>query len=137
MYRKRFKIKKSTRVRWPLLLTSVIWFGVLAFIIRYVEPYVIADVGIRGIYLPWWIIWFLAIFFLLAGLGTAYKRSLWWSIGIIGFGILRLLGLGNPLNAGLIITLLCVLEYYVRIDDQQGSLPEDADASSNDTKSTS
>lgn len=137
MFRKRFKIKKTTKVRWPLLLNSVIWFGVLAFIIRYVEPYVIADVGIHGIYLIWWIIWFFALFFLLAGIGIAKKRSLWWTLGMIGFGILRLLGLGNPLNAGLIIALLCVLEYYVRIDDQQDNLPEEAVISSNDTKSTS
>jgi len=124
---RRRKFRSPSRIRIPYLLTAMIWWAAVGVVVYHLEPQTLSDIGMPGMYLPWWVLWFLALFFSLYGLGTKGRRALWWTTGILVFSFLRLLGLGTLLNAVLIISLLLVIEYYVRIESKttQGQLEPD------------
>lgn len=98
---------------------ALIFLALVVFVILRVEPYVLADVGIRGLYLPLlFLLWFFIVTLLMA-LRIVWWRVLVWSVGVILLIVLRLMGLGSLINAGLILALILVFEYYMKISQEE------------------
>ena len=94
-----------------LTATLGLFFGMVwLFIVFFVEPETVKDVGAEGGYLPFFLSLFLALFFSLAAALKNSRRAFLISSGVVGFLVLRLWGLGNWLNAGLILGAVVALE---------------------------
>jgi hypothetical protein len=88
------------------------WF-VVGFFIFLVDPQVIRDFPISGLYLPFFVFLFLSIFLSASFIFSNSRRGLLIALGIVGFFYLRLLGLGHLLNAILLAAFIIVLELAV------------------------
>lgn len=78
----------------------------------YVDPALVKDVLLPGVYLPFLIIFFPASFFTLAVILADSKRGLLGAVGLSGFLLLRVLKLGNVLNLLLLVGILVAIERY-------------------------
>jgi len=96
---------------WLLFFTVVNWL-VIAYVIFRVDPETMKDFIFPGSYLPMVIITAGGVFWVLSILFMSAARALRWTIGIILFLLLRLLGLGTPMNGALILGLLVSWEVY-------------------------
>jgi len=80
--------------------------------VLYIEPELIKDTLVPETYFLFFLNLFLALFFTLAVFLANSRKGFIVTLGIIIFLILRLFGLGNLLNALLIIATIFSLEYY-------------------------
>ena len=102
-----------TRRRKNLWLTATLglfFWMVWLFVVFFVEPETVKDVGIKDGYLPFFLSLFGALFFSLAAGLKNSRRAFLISSGVVGFLVLRLLEVGNWLNAGLILGAVVALE---------------------------
>lgn len=97
-----------------LLIAILASWSTIGLMVWFVEPEKIKNFLIPGIYLPMLTVLFLGIFFLLSALMMSAKRAFRWTIGVILFLLLRILGQGSLLNGMLILGLLVSLEIYIK-----------------------
>lgn len=113
MRRKRIPEGKK-RFGWLLFLTIFVWLLIAGMVI-WVDPENVADLVIPGSYFIFGVLLFFGIFLLLAIIFLSAKRSFWWTIAIILFVYLRLLGLGNWFNVLLILGVVVCGELYIKM----------------------
>jgi len=94
----------------PTLLLILVLWGLVAGMVIYIEPELLKDVIVRGLYLPFWLIFFPASFLSLALILGNTRRGFLGSIGLTGFLILRLYGIGNFLNLLLILGIVIAMD---------------------------
>lgn len=107
------KENKNERNYLPALTLSLIWWAILIGMIVFVDPAVIADFPITGSYLLFFVVLFLAVWFLMGLLLGKSRRGVLAGLGAIFFLVLRMWGVGNWLNGILIAGLLVVIEVYL------------------------
>ena len=91
-----------------IILLWISWF----FMLFFVEPEMIRDILVPGLYLPFLTALFLAIFFTLSVLLVSSRQGLILSSTIIAFLILRLYQVANFLNLFLLLATLFLLELF-------------------------
>ena len=96
----------------PTFVLIVVLWGLLALTLVYVEPELIKDVLIPGVYLPFFLLFFPASFFTLAILWGNSRRGLLCAAGLTLFLLLRLFELGNVLNLLLILGIVIAVDRY-------------------------
>ena len=103
--------ERNKRYGWLLLLAALNWIAI-GLTVWKVDPETIRDFLIPGSYLPMMILLTGGVFWLLSILFLSAIRAARWTGGIVVFVYLRILGLGNLLNAALIFGLLLSVEFY-------------------------
>ncbi|MFH0942754.1 MAG: hypothetical protein V1810_01130 [Candidatus Beckwithbacteria bacterium] len=98
----------------PALMTMVILWGLLGALIIWVEPKLIKDILIDGLYLPFFMLFFPAIFLTLAVILGDSRRGLLISLGLTGALILRVYRLENWLNLILIAGIVVAVDRYFK-----------------------
>jgi hypothetical protein len=93
------------------ILTVVLW-SLLGLMVYFVEPSLIKDILVPGLYLPFFLLFFPASWFTLAIILGNTRRGLLASLGLTSFLILRLFRLGNVLNLVLILGILIAVDRY-------------------------
>ena len=96
----------------PTLILIVILWSLLGLMIYAVEPTLIKDILVPGLYLPFFLIFFPASFFSLAAIWGNPRRGLLGAIGLTCWLILRLYRLDNGLNLLLILGILIAVDRY-------------------------
>jgi hypothetical protein len=91
---------------------ALMFWGLLAMTLLKIEPEVVADILIPGLYLPFVGLWFLAVTITVSGIRWNLVKGLVWGVASTIYLILRLYELGNILNILLILGLLITFEYY-------------------------
>lgn len=115
MVRQRHISKKDrgqtiARVGW--ILVAIYLWVVVGLIIFKVDPGVIRDVGVTGLYVPLLVIVFGAVWVTMGTIRWSVFKGLVWALAVAGFLGLRFFGLGHWLNLLLIVGLLSSCEYY-------------------------
>lgn len=96
----------------PALILIVLLWGLLSLVLFFVEPSLIKDVLIPGVYLPFFLIFFPAGWFTLAIICGNTRRGLLMAIGLSVFLLLRIFQFGNGLNLVLILGILIAVDRY-------------------------
>ena len=96
----------------PWLFTALIFWGLVLIQLIKVDPVLLRDLGLPGLYLPLLLCFFFAVLFTLAPLRSSLIKGLVWAIALTVFALLRLLGLGHVVNLLLILGLLVSVEVY-------------------------
>lgn len=94
-----------------LVLMLLLW-TVLGAMIYWVEPELVKDVLVPGLYLPFFMIFFPTSFLTLAVILDNSRRGLLVAGGLTGFLILRVYQLGNLLNLVLILSIMVAIDRY-------------------------
>ena len=92
-----------------LILTLVLW-GLMAAMIIWVDPQLVKDILIPGVYLPFFVVFWPASFFTLALLLGNSRRGMLAATGINIFLLLRVFGFGNWLNLVLIAGIVIAID---------------------------
>lgn len=108
------KTNNKKKYGWLVLFTLTTW-STIGLIVWKVDPTLVKDFLIPGIYLPMLLLIFLGVFFVLSILFLSAKVALRWTLGIVLFLLLRILGLGNMLNGAMILGILVVYEIYRKV----------------------
>src|SRR5688500_7064094 len=74
----------------PALILTIIFLGLLTTMILFVDPVVVADFPIRGSYFVFFLILFMAIWFLASLLLESRRRGALIAVGLVFLGYLRL-----------------------------------------------
>lgn len=93
------------------ILILVLW-GLLGAIVTQVEPELVKDLLMPGLYLPFFLVFFPACFLTLTMVLANTKRGLLAALGLTGFLILRVFELGNLLNLLLIAGILVAVDRF-------------------------
>ena len=96
----------------PYWLLMVWLWVMLVGLVWFVEPMIVRDILIEGMYLPLFVLIFVSIAYSVALISGNVVRGLLWSTVIVGFLILRLKGMGHFVNALLFLGLVLVIEVY-------------------------
>lgn len=91
---------------------AVVNWIVIGLVIWKVDPETVKDFIIPGSYLPMTILMTGGVFWLLSILLLSSFRAWWWTLGIMTFLELRVLGLGSTIEGLLILGLLLCWEIY-------------------------
>lgn len=102
----------SIHPNWVLLFLSLFFWISLLFLIIFIDPNSVKDIGFNNIYLPFFLILFLAIFTTSKLIFRHLFRSLLYSVLLVIFAFLRLKGVGNYLNFILILGIILAYEGY-------------------------
>ena len=94
-----------------LILIAVLW-SLLALLVYFVEPELIKDILVPGLYLPFFLLFFPASLFTLSIIWGNGRRGLLSAVGLSVFLILRIYQLGNSLNLLLIFAILVAVDHY-------------------------
>jgi hypothetical protein len=97
-----------------MVLIVVLW-GVLGLMIYLVDPELVRDVLIPGLYLPFFLLFLAAAFFTLAVIFANSRRGFLVALGLTVFLILRVYQLGNLLNLLLIIGIVVAINRYFSV----------------------
>ena len=103
---------KRRKNYWPTLILIVVLWSLIGLMFIYVEPELVKDILIPGAYLPFFLLFFPAVFFPLAIIWGDSRRGLLSAVGLTLFLLLRIFGLGNPLNLLLILGILIAVDRY-------------------------
>ncbi|PIP51804.1 hypothetical protein COW80_00525 [Candidatus Beckwithbacteria bacterium CG22_combo_CG10-13_8_21_14_all_01_47_9] len=96
----------------PTLILIVILWSLLGLMLFFVEPELVKNILLPGLYLPFFLLFFPAGFFSLAVILGNTRRGLLVTIGLTCWLILRLYQLDNGLNLLLILGILIVADRY-------------------------
>lgn len=94
-----------------LILTLILW-GLLATIIIWVDPQLVKDIILPGVYLPFFVVFWPASFFTLALLMGSSGRGFLAATGLNIFLLLRIFGFGNWLNLILIVGIVLAIDRF-------------------------
>ena len=92
-----------------LILTLILWSFLLSFIF-YVEPELVKDIFIKGLYFPFFSLFIPVSFLSLTLIFGNTRRGLLIAIGLGVFLILRIYELGNILNLLLITGIVIAID---------------------------
>ena len=106
---------KKKRYGVLLGITLICWL-IIAGMVWGVDPELLKSIFIPNIYLPMLVMVFLGVFFLFSILLLSAKMALRWTLAVVLFLLLRVLGLGNILNGVLILGFLISFEFYLHKD---------------------
>jgi len=106
-------MRKRGRNYLPTLILIMVLWGLLGVIVNQVEPELVKDILVQGLYLPFWLVFFPASFFTLAVVVGNSRRGLVIALGLTGFLILRVYQLGNLLNLLLMVGLVVAVDRYL------------------------
>ena len=95
-----------------LILIAVLW-SLIAAIVVYVEPELVRDVIVPGLYLPFFLLFLPASFFTLAVILANTRRGFLVALGLTGYLMLRVYQLGNVLNLLLIAGIVIAVDRYL------------------------
>lgn len=84
---------RKNRSYWPALVLTVLWWLLLGGVVMLVDPEVVADFPISNTYLVFFVLLFLAVFFLASLLLENSRRGVLIALLVIVLGYLRLWGL--------------------------------------------
>lgn len=107
--------KERNRNFLPAFLLTLVWWGLLGFVVIKVDPDVVADFPIPGSFGIFFGLLFLSLWFTASLLLANTRRGILVAIGGVIWGYLRIWHLGNLLNTFLLIGLLGAFELYVTI----------------------
>lgn len=79
----------------------------------YVEPELVRDILVPGLYLPFFVLFLPASFFTLALMLANTRRGLLASLGLTAYLVLRVYELGNVLNLVLILGIVIAIDRYL------------------------
>lgn len=100
------------RFNWFLSLMAIIFWTMWLFMLFYVEPDLVKDLGIPGLYGPFFLILMGVLLTTIQLIWNNYKRSLVLSAGICLYLVLRMWQLTNWFNTLALILLVGVIEYF-------------------------
>jgi hypothetical protein len=103
---KRQDFIKKRKNFFPTLLVTIVLWAIVGLWIYFIDPDVFAAIPLM-LFLV-----FLALLFTLSTLLGNTRRGFILALGTVSFLILRLLGIGNILNALLLLGLLTTVEFY-------------------------
>ncbi|OGV91453.1 hypothetical protein A2783_01460 [Microgenomates group bacterium RIFCSPHIGHO2_01_FULL_45_11] len=96
----------------PTVIVNLLFWGITGFMIIFVDPALIKNIILPESYLPFFISLFIALFLTLSLILSHTRRGFFVSTVIISYLFLSLKGLGNLVNAFLLVGLVITLEYY-------------------------
>src|SRR3989344_5621834 len=105
------KHRQKKRYGWLVFFALLNWL-VIGFVVWKVDPETMKNMIIPGSYFPMMMLVMGGIFWLLSILLMSAQAALRWTIGIVAFLELRVLGLGTAMNGILILGLLISWEVY-------------------------
>ncbi|OGD71054.1 hypothetical protein A2703_01290 [Candidatus Collierbacteria bacterium RIFCSPHIGHO2_01_FULL_50_25] len=111
MGRRRKVPERKKRYGWLVLATIAAWLVVILMFL-FVDPENIKNLVIPGSYLLFVLMAGLSVFLLLTIVLLSAKRALWWTAGLVVFFYLRVCGMGNLLNAVLLLGVIVCGELY-------------------------
>ncbi len=106
-------MKKRRKNYFPTVILILVLWGLLGGLITQVEPELVKDVLIPGLYLPVFLLLLPASFLTLAILSANTKRGLLIALGLNAFLILRIFQFGNLLNLFLIVGIIVAMDRYL------------------------
>ena len=106
-------MKKRRKNYFPTVILIVVLWSLLGVLITQIEPELIKNVLIPGLYLPLFLLLLPATFLSLAILLANTKRGLLIALGLNAFLILRIFQFGNLLNLFLIIGIIVAMDRYL------------------------
>lgn len=101
--------------RLPWVLNALFWWSILGVIVTRVDPSLVAHILWPYSYLPFFGVLFLALGFSMYAWRGTWLPPLVWTLGIGGFLILRLYGMGQIVNLLLIGGVLAAFEVYFKL----------------------
>jgi hypothetical protein len=107
--------ERKKRYGWLVFATIFSWLVVVSTWL-FVDPENIKDLVFPGSYLLFVLIAGLSVFLLLTIVLLSVKKALWWTGGLIIFFYLRVYGMGNLLNAVLLLGVMVCGELYARME---------------------
>lgn len=96
----------------PTLILIVLLWSLLSLMLFFVEPGLIKDILIPGVYLPFFLVFFPASWFTLAIIWGNTRHGLLIAIGLNVFLLLKIFQFGNLLNLVLILGILIAVDRY-------------------------
>ncbi len=84
---------RNNKNYWPALVLAVLWWLLLVGVVMLVDPEVVADFPISNTYLVFFVLLFLAVFFLVSLLFEDSRRGFLMALLVTVLGYLRLWGL--------------------------------------------
>ncbi len=105
------KHRQKKRYGWLVFFAGLNWLAIILIVWK-VDPETIKDFIIPGSYLPMTVLMMGGFFWLLSILLLSATRALRWSLGVVAFLEMRVLGLGSIMNGILILGLLATWEIY-------------------------
>jgi len=94
-----------------MILIIMLW-GLLGAMIYWVDPELIKNILIPGLYLPFFLLFFPAMLLTLAVILTNSRKGLLGALGVTVFLILRVYQLGNLLSFLLILGIIISIDRY-------------------------
>lgn len=96
----------------PALVMALVCWVLFGWLVVFVDPASVRDLILPGSYLPFFFLVFFAVFLSAALLFGHRRRGFLLAVGVSVFLWLRLVGLGEVLNAILLGAFLLVLELW-------------------------
>ena len=106
-------MKKRRKNYLPTVILILVLWGLLGTMIYFIEPELVKDVLVPGLYLPFFLLFFPASFFTLAMVLANTRRGLLVALGLSIYLILRIFELGNLLNLLLILGIVVAIDRYL------------------------
>lgn len=105
--------RNSERNFLPALILTLLWWLLLAGLLLFVEPTIVADFPFTGSYGLFFLLLFLAVWFLFSLLLVNTQRGLLVALWAVAFAALRLIRLGSWLNGLLLAGFLGAVEFHL------------------------
>jgi len=106
------KKRQKKRYGWLVFFAVLNWLAI-GLVVWKVDPETMKNMIIPGSYFPMMMLVMGGIFWLLSILLMSAQTALRWTIGVVAFLELRVLGLGTAMNGVLILGLLISWEAYL------------------------
>ncbi len=106
-------MRKQRKNYLPTVILIIVLWGLLGVLITQVEPELVKNILIPGLYLPFFLLLLPTSFLTLAILLANTKRGLLIALGLNAFLILRGFELGNFLNLILIVGIVIAMDRYL------------------------
>jgi len=105
-------VKRKRKSYLATMILIIILWGLLGTMIYWVDPELIKNILFPGLYLPFFLLFFPAMFLILAVAFTNNRRGFLGTLGITVFLILRIYQLGNLLSFLLILGIIVSIDRY-------------------------
>jgi len=99
-----------------LVVATLLSWGLVGLMIFKVDPENIKDLIVTDSYLLFMLLLLAGFFFLLSIIFMSSKRALWWSVLIVTFVYLRVIGIGSLINGLLLLAVGATFDVYSRLE---------------------
>jgi len=97
----------------PLIALTLTFWSLLLGMVFWVQPQIIKDFLLPNSYLIFFVIFFLAWFFLLTLVINNTRRGLIYGLGVLMIAILKVMRLGNIINLVLLAGVMMMVDFYL------------------------